>query len=135
MFVPTEPSSSLQKNIEDANCSLNSRLPPMAQMRTTVFTETPLESTTPIETTTFPTQTATTIEPETVAFSTSTVSTSLLDFFLSTQVLNTRAVDPTLASIHEKMKEEVIQQNQRKRRKTSPSKKKDLSQEDRKNSV
>ena len=102
---------------------------------TTVFTETPLESTTPIETTTFPTQTATTIEPETVAFSTSTVSTSLLDFFLSTQVLNTRAVDPTLASIHEKMKEEVIQQNQRKRRKTSPSKKKDLSQEDRKNSV
>ena len=105
---------------------------------TTVVTETPAEITTPIEITTFPTQTATTIDTETLAFSTSTVSTSLLDVFLSTQVLNTRAVDPTLASLHEKMKEEFIQQNQqvkRKRRKSSSSKKKDLSQQDQNTSV
>ena len=57
----------------------------------------------------------------------STPPTSLLDVFLSTQVLNTRAVDPTLASLHEKMKEE-FQQNKRSRvkRKKRKSVKKEL---------
>ena len=56
----------------------------------------------------------------------STPPTSLLDVFLSTQVLNTRAVDPTLASLHEKMKEEYKQKNPSKIRR----RKKDLKSSD-----
>ena len=64
-------------------------------------------------------------QPDTTPIQTSTPSSSLLDVFLSTQVLNTRAVDPTLASLHEKVKEELQNQSQRKRRKRK-SKKKEL---------
>ena len=96
-----------------------------------------------ITTTTATTEAATTTTTPTVAETTtknaesqesqqqivsSTPPTSLLDVFLSTQVLNTRAVDPTLASLHEKMKEEFQQNNQsyRVKRKKRKSVKKDL---------
>ena len=65
-------------------------------------------------------------QPDTTPIQTSTPSSSLLDVFLSTQVLNTRAVDPTLASLHEKVKEELQNQSQRKHRRKRKSKKKEL---------
>ena len=111
-------------------------LRPLTEPEETSTAESTPELTTPIESSTFPTQTATTYSTtdssETLAFQTSvtsTVSTSLLDIFLSTQVLNTRAVDPTLASLHEKMKEEFKEQKQltKRRKRKSKSKKKDLS--------
>lgn len=111
-------------------------LRPLTEPQETSTAESTPELTTPIESSTFPTQTATTYSTtdssETLAFQTSvtsTVSTSLLDIFLSTQVLNTRAVDPTLASLHEKMKEEFKEQKQltKRRKRKSKSKKKDLS--------
>ena len=60
----------------------------------------------------------------------STPPTSLLDVFLSTQVLNTRAVDPTLASLHEKMKSEFKIQRHRVKRKKRKSVKKQLTAEE-----
>merc|ERR1711953_588731 len=67
--------------------------------------------------TTLPPEEPSSTQPDATPIQTSTPSASLLDVFLSTQVLNTRAVDPTLASLHEKVKEELQNQSQRKRRK------------------
>ncbi len=72
-------------------------LPPLPTTTTIVTSAetTPAPSVETI-TTTAPTTITTTVAPS----SSSTQATSLLDVFLSTQVLNTRAVDPTLASLH-----------------------------------
>ena len=88
----------------------------------------PLDETTTLSTTEEDNGTELITEPSSteVPFSSSTPSTSILDVFLSTQVLNTRAVDPTLASLHEKMKEEFIQQRQQTKRRKRKSKKKEL---------